>query len=122
METKTKACLAIILAFSLKKRIKRKQWTKHWLRQKNKYTHLNLLAEIKLNNDIEDYENYFRMPAACFENILTLVTPFLTKEDTVIRTSISPREKLALTLRYLATGRSFKDLRFSCIFSPESIS
>lgn len=95
---------------------------KNWLQQREKYTHLNLLNEIRLNDEMDDYENYFRMPDACFDNLLELVTPFLSKQDTVMRKSISPREKLALTLRYFATGRNFMDMRFSGIMSAESVS
>ncbi|CAH1995206.1 unnamed protein product [Acanthoscelides obtectus] len=58
----------------------------------------------------------------CFENPLELVTPFLSKKHTIMRSAISVREKLALTLHYLATGRNFKDIRFAGIMSPESVS
>lgn len=110
-ELKKKGCVAIILALSLNKKVKRKRWAKNWLQQR----------EIKLHGEMDDYENYFRMPEPCFEELLTIVTPFLTKQDTVMRKSITPREKLALTLHYLATGRNFKDIRFSAIMSPASI-
>lgn len=120
-ELKKKGCVAIILALSLNKKVKRKRWAKNWLQQRERYTHLNLMAEIKLHGEMDDYENYFRMPEPCFEELLTIVTPFLTKQDTVMRKSITPREKLALTLHYLATGRNFKDIRFSAIMSPASI-
>lgn len=102
--------MAIIVALSLNKRVKRKRWMKNWLLKREKYTHLNLLDEIRLNDEMDDYENYFRMPDVCFDNLLELVTPFLSKHDTVVRKSISPREKLALTLRYFATGRNFMDI------------
>lgn len=39
-----------------------------------------------------------------------------------MRKSISADERLAVTLRYLATGRYFEDLKFSAIMSPAVIS
>lgn len=33
----------------------------------------------------------------------------------------SRRERLAVTLRYLATGRNFEDLKFSAIMSPSAM-
>jgi hypothetical protein len=39
-------------------------------------------------------------------------TPIIKKEDTVIREAISPYERLSVTLRYLATGRNYEDLKF----------
>ena len=36
--------------------------------------------------------------------ILNLVRPYITKKDTIMRTSINAEIRLAVTLRYLATG------------------
>lgn len=44
------------------------------------------------------------MDTASFQYLLKLVTPFIMKENTRMRESISPAERLALTLRHLATG------------------
>lgn len=38
-----------------------------------------------------------------------------------MRQSISPEERLLVTLRYLATGRSMEDLKFSAIISPQAL-
>lgn len=47
-----------------------------------------------------------------FYFLLGLVKPLIAKEDTVFRVSISAALRLALTLRYLATGESFRSLAF----------
>lgn len=122
MDLQKKAALAVIIAISLKKRVKRKRWSKEWLLKRDQYSHLNLLNEIRTTNEDVDYANYFRMKDACFDELLNMVKPFLKKEDTVMRKSISPEEKLALTLRYFATGRKIEDLKFSVIMSPAAIS
>lgn len=50
-----------------------------------------------------------------------MVTPMIKKEDTVMRNSISAHERLSVTLRFLATGRSYEDLKFSAIISPQAL-
>jgi len=39
-----------------------------------------------------------------------------------MRDSLSAEEILALTLRFLATGRAFENMKFSVTISPSSIS
>lgn len=54
--------------------------------------------------------------------LLSLVAPFIEKKDTIMREAISPHERLTATLRFLATGRTYEDLKFSTIISPQSLS
>ncbi|XP_031327530.1 uncharacterized protein LOC116158823 [Photinus pyralis] len=119
---KKKAAIAIIIAVSATKRRIRKRWTKEWLLKRDQYTHLKLLTEIRNAEEEEDYANYFRMKEACFDDLLEMVKPYLTKKDTIMRKAISAEERLAVTLRYLATGRNIQDLKFSVIMSPAAIS
>ena len=51
------------------------------------------------------YKNYLHMDDASYQELLCLVTPILEKCDTGIRRDITPAEMLAITLRFLATGR-----------------
>ncbi|KAK9876665.1 hypothetical protein WA026_014042 [Henosepilachna vigintioctopunctata] len=39
-----------------------------------------------------------------------------------MRQCLPVKERLAVTLRYLATGRNFEDLKFSAVMSPSSVS
>jgi hypothetical protein len=70
----------------------------------------------------EDYKNYFRMNEETYNKLLRKVEPYLSRKDTVMRRSLSVTERLALTQRYLATGRNFEDLKFSAVISPAAIS
>ena len=54
-----------------------------------------------------------RMTPNRFEHLLSLVAPFIQKRTTRFREPISPPQRLALTLRYLATGESQQSLSFS---------
>lgn len=53
--------------------------------------------------------------------LLSSVAPFIGKKDTFLREAISPVIRLIVTLRFLATGRSFKDLTFSMRVSPQAL-
>lgn len=121
MKNKEKACLALILFCASKRRVNRKRWMKEWLKKRQSYTHINLLNEIIVTNE-DDYKNYFRMSGNTFNMLLGLVRPYMTRQNTHLRSCISVEERLAVTLRYLATGRYFEDLKFSAIMSPYSIS
>lgn len=54
-----------------------------------------------------------RMTPNRFEHLLSLVAPLIQKKNTRFREAISPPQRLALTLRYLATGESQQSLSFS---------
>lgn len=56
-----------------------------------------------------------------FNELLDLVRPHLTKRDTQMRQSIPPEERLIATLRFLATGRSYADLKYSTGISAQAL-
>ena len=68
------------------------------------------------------FRSWLRMDRLSFEELLDLVTPRIIKQNTLMRESISPKERLAVTLRYLATGETFQSLSFSFRISRQSIS
>ncbi|XP_046417437.1 uncharacterized protein LOC124178244 [Neodiprion fabricii] len=57
-----------------------------------------------------------------WNELLTLLTPAIKKQDTVMRQAISPRDRLTVTLRYLATGNTFQDLSYSTRIAANTIS
>ncbi|CAI9582856.1 unnamed protein product [Staurois parvus] len=56
-----------------------------------------------------------------FNYLLRKVTPLIQKQDTCMRKSISAEQRLVATLRFLATGRSLEDLKFSTAISPQAL-
>ena len=48
-----------------------------------------------------------------FRELLMSLTPRLTKANTNCRKALEPGLKLAMTLRFLATGNSFHDLAYA---------
>lgn len=72
---------------------------------------------VKFYRELKDeepklYQNFMRMTSEQFNHLLSLVSPLIAKKDTVMRKSISPSDRLILTLRYLATGDSFRSLQY----------
>lgn len=57
-----------------------------------------------------------------FSSLLAKVTPLIAKKNTKWRKAIAPNERLAITLRYLATGDSFKSLHYLFKVSSQIIS
>jgi hypothetical protein len=81
---------------------------------------VNLLWELR--NKPEDWRNYLRMDRDTYLKFLSLVTPEIQKKDTTTRRAITPHERPTATLRFLATGRSYKDLEFTTVISKQALS
>lgn len=113
---------AAMLVILLGKGKKRKRiWAKEWFKKRPVYTHERLLNDLTLTQE-NDFKNYMRMDVAKFEELLQKVKPLIEKKNTVMREAISPYQRLSITLRYLATGNTFEDLKFSSAISPQALS
>ncbi|KAF9417933.1 hypothetical protein HW555_005078, partial [Spodoptera exigua] len=88
--------------------IHRGHWVHPILTSRNKNgQHKLLFEELKCYPD--KFFKYFRMSVNSFNELLSVLHDDLKHQDTRMRKSISPTERLAITLRYLATGCSFGD-------------
>ena len=106
--------IALACYFKVKGR-KRKIWSKQWLRKRQTYSHVNLMKELILEKD--DWFNYIRMDHDTYLELLSQVSPLIEKKNTRMREAISPHERLSATLRFLATGRTYSDLKFTTVIS-----
>ena len=81
-------------------------------RQQSQYYHL--LQEMRLHDE-ESHFRYTRMSRRSFDDLLHKVEPHLARRryTSSARPSISSAERLALTLRYLATGDSQTSISFN---------
>lgn len=68
------------------------------------------------------YKNFLRMNIADFNNLVEMVSPLIKKVDSNMREPISPGVRLALTLRFLATGDSFMSLQYLFRITQTTIS
>lgn len=93
----------------------RSVWVRNWLlSRETDGAWAKLLVELQ-NGDIGEkklFRDFLRMHNTDFEYLLQLVKPFIEKSDTKFRNSISPGERLAVTLHYLATGQSYRSLQY----------
>jgi len=65
-----------------------------------------LVQELR-ETDSRGFANFLRMDVESFDILLGRVAPLIARQDTVLRLSIQPEERLALTLRWLATGMPY---------------
>lgn len=68
-----------------------------------------------------NFKRKMRMSRLDFNFILERVTPYIKKENTHMRTAIGPAERLAVTIRYLATGGSMQVMSDVFRLSPTSV-
>lgn len=99
---------ALLLAVCLKRRRRRQRnrhiWIREWIQNRQALGAFHqLMNELQLL-DPSSYRNFLRIDSATFQNLLCMVAPMITHQDTVMRAAITPGERLALTLRFLATG------------------
>ncbi|XP_050339370.1 uncharacterized protein LOC126765690 [Bactrocera neohumeralis] len=103
---------------------KRSVWVLDWLQRRNTDgAYAKTLREFReVNNQKYLFKNYLRMNEATFNYILELVSPNIKKSDTNMRKAIPANERLAVTLRFLASGDSFKSLSVDFRIAPNTIS
>lgn len=112
--------VATVLIIKKLKVPKKRKPQKSWIEKRATYSHINLIKE--LSNEPDDFRNYLRMDETTYRRLLDLVTPLIQRNDTGMKCSITPHERLTATLRFLATGRSYEDLKFSTCISKSALS
>ncbi|XP_073445340.1 uncharacterized protein [Dendrobates tinctorius] len=100
---------------------KRRMWTREWLEQRSKFTHMHLVRELQEKNP-QDFQNDLRMSEESFKLLLECVRPLIERQDTRMRAAVSAEVNLAVTLHFLSTGRSMKELQFSAAVSRSLLS
>ena len=104
----------LIAAFLLKKKqSKRRVWVRRLWKGRDRQGHYsNLIMEMILQDHTMHF-SYFRMLPSIFDDLLHLVGPSLTKQRSRFREPLPPALRLAVALRYLATGESQASLSFN---------
>lgn len=93
----------------------RSVWVRNWLKKRETDgVYAKLLIELRSGDSGEQrlFQEFLRMTATEFEELLELVKPLIEKQDTKFRKAIPAGERLAVTLHYLATGQSFRSLQY----------
>jgi hypothetical protein len=79
------------------------------------------MQEVHLNNFLL-FKNFTRMSAGDFELVLQMIGPKISTQYTNMRESIPSSTRLAVTLRFLATGDSYHSLMYTFKISVATIS
>ncbi|XP_022167504.1 putative nuclease HARBI1 [Myzus persicae] len=96
----------------LKSRKKRRWWVRQWIQKRKSNGGSMFISRELRNENPEDFKNILRMSDTHFEYLLNKIKSKIQKMDTTMREAIPADTKLKLTLRYLATGDSFKSLEY----------
>ena len=85
---------------------KRSCWARSWLLRRAELGHYETLLRELAEEDPPSFKNYARVDVEMFPELAELLTPKLEKKTTFFRKPIPAACRLAITLRYLATGTS----------------
>ncbi|KAK3931994.1 Protein ALP1-like [Frankliniella fusca] len=98
----------------------RRWWVRPiYFERKEKGAWYTLIPKLRAH-DTEKFYEFFRMTPEAFDRLLKLVRPHLTKYSW--REAISPGERLAIALRYYASGDKYTSLSFLFRVSDQAIS
>ena len=83
-------------------------WTRSWIRRREERgAYHQLIREIAVE-DAPAFARYFRMDKEKFNDLVGRISIHIQRQGTIMRAAISPGERLTVTLRYLATGETFR--------------
>lgn len=97
-------------------------WVRKWLARRPELgQYARLLEELKAE-DAKGFKNFLRFDYEVYREILGRIEHRIKKQDTNYRKALTPELKLALTLRYLATGDSYHSLMYGFRVAHNTIS
>ena len=101
---------------------RRSVWVRKWLQRRPKLgQYTKLMKELK-KEDTKAFRNFVRMDYETFHEILQRIEGRITKTPNNYRTPLSAGIKLAITMRYLATGDSYHSLMYGFRVAHNTIS
>lgn len=100
----------------------RRWFTRSWILERPIHGHYHQLLRQLSQTDKETFKYYLRMDAELFDHILGRIEHRISRQDTNWRKALEPGLRLAVTLRFLATGEAFKSMALNFRMGPNSIS
>lgn len=71
---------------------------------------------------VDEFRDFFKMDPDLFDEILQRIRPQITRQTTWYRKPLPPDLKLAITLRLLASGNTYRELSYNFLVSESSMS
>lgn len=119
------AYFIILISILKKKKKKPKRWSSQlYINRRGQFNQnsTGLLKDLLADKTSGFFKNFTRMSEEDFFLLLDCIKPRIERQDTSYRKAISAEERLALTLRFLATGDSFTSLQYLFKVSKQLIS
>ena len=105
-----------------RRRGRRRMWVRLWLQRRPlQGMYEQLMAELE-REDAAGFKNFVRVEPQMFYELLQRLGPRLTKQDSWYRKALNPGLKLAITLRYLASGDSYHSMMYGFRVAHNTIS
>uniref|UniRef100_UPI00358EEA32 putative nuclease HARBI1 n=1 Tax=Myxine glutinosa TaxID=7769 RepID=UPI00358EEA32 len=96
-------------------------WVREWLLQRQHHGWYDKLMKHLEEGDVRSFKNFLRVDPEMFRKLVAHLTPRIQKQDTNFRKALPPGLKVAITLRFLATGNSYKSLSYGLRVTPNTI-
>ena len=124
---RVRQCLAAAMIIEMLeedgRRTGRRGKTRSWIRRREEKGYFNNIVQELRIEDTAGYREMMRMTHEDFLAILSRIEPDITpRQVTGGHKVISPAERLTLTLRFLATGETYRSLSFQFRISKSAIS
>ena len=96
--------------------------TRSWIKRRKENGFFETIIWELILEDLAGFKEMFRMGYADFEKILSSIVVLISPQEIIDgHRPICAEEKLALTLRFLATGESFSSLSFQFRISKSAV-
>ena len=96
----------------LDRRKERTCCVRHWITLRPHQGAYGNLMHLLRNEDVQGFRNFTRITPAIFADMVTRLTPRLQKYDTWYRKALPVGLKVAITMRYFASGDSYHSLMY----------
>ena len=96
-----------------RKRKKRSCYARPWILRRKEYGHYHTLLQELAEQDPPSFKGFTRIDVDIYNDLLERVGPRLQKKTTNFKEPICPGLRLSITLRYLATGETYRSLCFN---------
>ena len=97
-------------------------WAWPYLQRRMEHGHYDNLMQELATECPELFKNYTRMSKTVFDEIVEAVTPLIQKQRTNFRRPVPPGLRVAVTIRFLATGDTYQSLSFAFRVAANTIS